>query len=255
MRADQIALQLYTVRAPLAVDFGGTLARVAEAGYRAVELAGFGEHTAADVRAMLDVNGLRVSSAHVSLTAVRDDVDGVIDGLLAVGSPWAIVPAVPEEDRVAERLVEIAGELDGYARRFASAGLRFGYHNHAFEFTERLADGTTAFDAMVAATTPGLVSFELDLFWVAVGGADPAGTLRTHGDRVALVHLKDAKRGALVAGQDVPFGDGDLDWAEILAAARDAGVEWYVTELDTPDPADPVASAERALLNAERCAC
>ena len=71
-------------------------------------------------------------------------------------------------------------------------------------------------------------------------------------DRIGLVHLKDGTSSDLAPGKDLPFGEGDLDWDAILSAARAAGVEWYVTEQDTPNPNDLIGDITTAYRNAEK---
>ena len=254
MRKEQISIQLYTIRDLTAKDWDSALAQVAAAGYRAVEFAGFHGKSAADLRALLDKHGLRASSAHVPITDFRSRLDGIVDDLTTIGAAWGIVPWIAPDDRSAESLKAIALEFDGFADRLKEAGIGFGYHNHQFEFTTTTADGTSVFDQMIAVTTPGLVSFELDAFWSAVGGSDPAQVIRDNPDRIGLVHLKDGRTGELDSGKDLPFGEGNLDWDGILSAAREAGVEWYVTEQDNPNPADPIGDITTAYRNAVKVA-
>lgn len=250
MRKDQISIQLYTVRDLAANDFDATLGQVAAAGYRAVEFAGFNGLTASAVRMLLDAHGLKTSSAHVPLEDFRNRLDGVVEDLTTIGAEWGVVPWVAPDDRSPEALKAMAGEFDGFAARLQEAGIKFAYHNHDFEFTTTSDDGTTVFDQMVAVTTPGLVSFELDAFWAAVGGFDPAAVINANPDRIGLVHLKDGNTADLDRGKDLPFGAGNLDWDAILSAARAAGVAWYVTEQDTPNPDDPIADITTAYTNA-----
>jgi sugar phosphate isomerase/epimerase len=250
MRKDQISIQLYTLRALAAEDLDATLAKVAAAGYPAVEFAGFQGNSAEDVRALLDKHGLKASSAHIPLQEFRQNIDKVATDLETLGASWGIVPWVAPEDRSPEALAAMAGEFDGYANRLAESGIKFGYHNHDFEFTTVGADGKTVFDTMLEVTSPGLVSFELDAFWAAVGGYDPAVLIQAHPDRIGLVHLKDGRKDDLKPGSDLPFGEGDLDWDAILTAARAANVAWYVTEQDNPSPDDPVADVTTAYRNA-----
>jgi len=254
MRKDQISIQLYTIRSITANDWDTALGQVAEAGYQAVEFAGFHGKTAAEIRGLLDKHGLRSSSAHVPLADFQTRLDGVVDDLQTIGAEWGIVPWVAPDDRSEESLKGIAAQFDGFAARLKEAGLKFGYHNHDFEFTTTSADGKTVFDQMIEITTPDLVHFELDAFWAAVGGYDPAKLIAANADRIALVHLKDGNMNDLTSGKDVPFGEGTLDWDGILAASRAAGVEWYVTEQDTPNPDDIQGDITTALRNAERMA-
>jgi sugar phosphate isomerase/epimerase len=143
-------------------------------------------------------------------------------------------------------------QMNGYARALKDAGLKFGYHNHNFEFEEKAASGKNLFDTLLDVTEPGLVYFELDAFWAAVGGYEPDEVIKANADRIRLVHLKDASRDN--ARQDVPFGEGVLDWGAVLSAARNAGVEYYITEQDNPNPANPAGDVQTALRNAERMA-
>jgi sugar phosphate isomerase/epimerase len=254
MQRIQISIQLYTIRSLTEQDFDGALAQVAAAGYKAVEFAGFQGKTAAEIREMLDRHGLRTSSAHIPLSDFQTRLDGVIEDLTTIGSEWGIVPYIAENDRSSESLQAIAAQFDGFANRLIEAGIKFGYHNHDFEFTTDAGDGKNVFDKMIEVTTPGLVSFELDAFWAAVGGKDPATLIRENADRIRLVHLKDGDTNALDRGKDLPFGEGNLDWDGILSASRDAGVEWYVTEQDTPNPDNIIGDITTAYVNAEKAA-
>jgi sugar phosphate isomerase/epimerase len=186
----------------------------------------------------------------VPLADFRQRLDGVVDDLQVIGAEWGIVPFVAPEDRSEESLKRMASEFDGFASRLGEAGIRFAYHNHEFEFTTRSAAGKTVFDQMVEISTPGLVYFELDAFWAAVGGEDPARLIRDNADRIGLVHLKDARQGEIERGKDLPFGEGNLDWEAILSASRDAGVAWYVTEQDNPNPDDLIGDITTAYRNA-----
>ena len=254
MRKDQISIQLYTLRSLTATDFDAALADVASAGYKAVEFAGFQGKTATEIRVLLDKHGLRTSSAHVPLSDFQSRLEGVVEDLQVIGAEWGIVPWVAPEDRSEESLKGIAAQFDGFAARLKEAGIKFAYHNHDFEFTTKSASGKNVFDQMIEITTPGLVHFELDAFWAAVGGSDPAALIAANADRIGLVHLKDGIKANLVSGQDVPFGEGDLDWDAILSASRAAGVEWYVTEQDTPNPDDLIGDITTAYRNAEKLA-
>jgi sugar phosphate isomerase/epimerase len=254
MRKDQISIQLYTIRSITAEDWDRAFASVAAAGYTFVEFAGFHGKSAAEIRGLLDKHGLKSSSAHIPLADFQTRLDGVVDDLQTIGAGWGIVPWVAPEDRTEDALKTMAAQFDGFAEKLNAAGLKFGYHNHDFEFTTKSASGKTVFDQMIEVTTPGLVSFELDAYWAAVGGYDPAALISENPDRIGLVHLKDGHTGALESGKDVPFGEGDLDWDGILAASRAAGVEWYVTEQDTPNPADPIGDIATAYRNAAKLA-
>ncbi|MDQ3657532.1 MAG: sugar phosphate isomerase/epimerase [Chloroflexota bacterium] len=254
MNTNQIGIQLYTIREAAAADLDAALGRVAEIGYTAVEFAGFQGLTAPTVKGLLDKHGLKAAAAHVPLSDFRNRLDGVIDDLTTIEAEWGIVPSVPSSDRSEAGMLGLGREFDAYAERLQTAGIKFAYHNHDFEFSETTANGKTLFDTMVEITTPGLVYFELDAFWAAVGGFDPSRVISQNAERIGLVHLKDGPEGGVARGNDVPFGEGTLDWDGILAAARAAGVSWYITEQDNPNPEDPFGDVATALKNAKAAA-
>ncbi len=240
MRHDQIALQLYTVRHEAAADLPGTLRAVAAAGYQNVEVAGLPD-TEPDVLAsfMRDA-GLAVVAAHEGIDRLREAPDAVADGLAAIGCPKVVVPWMPEADRTtADDVRRFAVELGILADRFAERGMRFGYHNHSFEFAP--LDGTTIWDILLT-DLPRTVDLELDVYWAANGGRDPVELIQAAGPRVRTMHMKD--RSAAPGHADVPAGQGTLDFPTIVAAGRDAGVEWYIAEQDDATaPLDDIASA------------
>ena len=244
MRTDQIALQLYTVRDLAAADLPGTLAGVAAAGYRAVELAGLPDMPARDLGQLLAVAGLRPIASHEAIGRLRDDPAAVADRLEVVGCPRVVVPWMPEADRrTVDDVRRFASELGVLAGRFADRGIAVGYHNHAFEFTP-LA-GTTVW-AVLLDELPAGVELELDVYWLSVGGRDPVTEIRAVADRVRLLHMKDRAAGPDV--RDAPAGAGILPFPAIVDAAQSAGVEWYVAEQDDPlDALADIAAAARYL--------
>lgn len=239
---DRVALELYTVREPAATDFPGTLKQVADMGYRAVELAGLHGMTAAGVKQTLDDLGLRAMAAHISLDRFATDTAGAIAEAQTLGCDLAIVPFVPPERRTAEATRAMAAAFNDYATQCQAAGLRFGYHNHAFEF-EPLADGATLLDLLLDGTDPALVNVELDVYWVAYANQDPLALIERLAGRLPILHLKDMEAGPNRA--DAPVGSGTIEWEPILAAGAAAGVDWYVTEQD--NPADPLEDAAASL--------
>ncbi len=248
MRHDQIALQLYTVRRLAAVDLPGTLRAVAAAGYRAVEIAGLPPTDAGDLARLLQEAGLRAVAAHEGIDALRRSVGAIIDRLGELPCPRLIVPGIPEADRrTADDVRRFATELGGYGRRLAEQGIRLGYHNHAFEFEP--LDGTTVWDVLLA-ELPAEVEIELDVYWAAVGGRDPAAEIRATARRVRLLHMKDRAPGP--EPHDAPAGEGTLPFPEIVEAARAAGVEWYIVEQD--EPHDALEDSAMALRNLESLA-
>ncbi len=224
-----VALQLYTVRDQTAVDFPGTVRRVAELGYAGIELAGDGGLTAEQLRALLDETGLRLAGSHVPLERMIEDMDGVIAYYQDLGSPYVGVPFLGEAYRSAKGFREAARALNRAGAALQEAGMSLYYHNHAFEF-EPLGE-TTGMEILLAETDPDLVGLECDVYWVQYGGRDPAAFITENAGRFPLVHLKDM----VGKGSERTFaevGEGILDFEAIFAASEAQGVSWYIVEQD-----------------------
>src|SRR5262249_31748493 len=147
---------------------------------------------------------------HVPLDHFATRFDEVVGDLNTLGCSDAVVPWI-HPDRRAELFGDVgalAQTFDDWGRRCRDAGLRFGYHNHDFEFTAAPSGTGTALDALMAATDPALVTLELDAYWAAAAGHDPVELLRRYAGRIPLLHVKDRAAGADPA--DAPVGEGVL---------------------------------------------
>lgn len=278
MKKEQLSVQMYTLRSISATDFDAALKAVADIGYKNVELAGLQGLAPTEFKQLLAKYGLKAPSAHVPYQDFEDDAEKVFADYKEIGAEWVIVPA-PPLDRLlasgdfgwadlgnlsahqlstlsgdelaakftlsAENIQSFTDNLSAWAKLAADAGLKFGYHNHHFEYLFRTADGQSMYDYMLA-NSP--IIFEIDAFWAEVGGKNAADVINANPDRAKLVHLKDGSD--RMPGKDVAFGEGMLPWDDIIAAADAAGCEYYVVELDNPNEADPVSDVRKAYENA-----
>ena len=226
-----IVLQLYTVRERTAQDFLGTLRQVAEMGYPAVEFAGYGNTPVREVRRALDEYGLRGVSAHVPFSSLENSPQQALEELQTLGCEHCVVPGIPEERRsTADQVRRLAGTFNELGGRCREQGLRFGYHNHAYEFEP--LDGGNMFELIARNTDPELVSLELDIFWAYYGGADPVELIQRHKGRMPLLHVKDMADDE--QRSDAPVGEGILPYSTYLAAGAEAGAQVYIVEQDHP---------------------
>ncbi len=237
-----VALQLYTVREEVQRDLAGTLRRVAEMGYSGVESGVYQGVTAEALKRLLDDLKLRTPATLTGLDALEQDIDGLIDYCLTIGSPYLVLSWLDPAEYSPANVPALAERLNGFGRRCRERGITFGYHNHAGEFA--LSDGAYPLDRLLDRTDPALVVLELDVYWASYAGADPAAYLRKRAGRVPLVHLKDIAPD----GSFAEVGDGTLDLAAIFAAAEAGSVRWYVVEHDRPSP-PALDSARRSLEN------
>ncbi len=235
-----LSIQMYTLRDLTATDLPGVVKRLKAIGYAGVELAGYGNlKSAAEVKKAVDDAGIAVSGAHVGIEQLLKDQSKVFDDAATLGLKHVIVPFVGEEYRGLEGYQRLGKALGEIAAAAGPRGLTVCYHNHDFEFAR--FGGRIGLDIVYDSATPA-VKAELDMFWVAVGGEDPAAYLRKLGRRVALVHLKDRVRGTLKTF--APVGSGEIDFKSIVAAGMEAGVAWYVVEQDNCYGEDPMRIAE-----------
>lgn len=254
-----IGLELYTVGPDAQKDLDGTLKQVAAIGYRTVEIAGLYGHSPAEFRAALDRAGLKAPVAHIQAKgsfSFADEPGKLAADLKTLGVETAVLPMFPIPDRfggskageglvaylkrVAEGLTaddwkSTAALLNEKAAALKPYGLRVGYHNHNIEFAP--VGGTTGFDMLVGATDPKLVTFEVDIGWVAASGTDPYVFLARHKGRVSMMHVKDLKAvkpNFAFQMDPAEIGSGVLDWKRLLPAAWDAGVRQFYVEQEPP---------------------
>ena len=222
-----LSVQLYTVRDALSADLPGTLQRIADIGYTNVEAFGFVDN-ADELAAALRDAGLAAPSGHARLLdAGEQDLERIFHASTTLGFGTLIDPHIDESRWTTREDVEaIARELSALAPRAADHGLVLGYHNHAFEFSNRI-DGVSAYEVFADALSDDVV-LELDTYWVQVGGDDPVAIIGKYGDKVQFLHVKDGD-GSHDDKQQVAVGNGIMPIREIIAAAPDA---LHVVELD-----------------------
>jgi sugar phosphate isomerase/epimerase len=244
LRTLPLAVQLYTFRDP--ARFGGvglgldppTLTAIADAGYTGVETVGVpGGDPAAARRTLADL-GLAVASSHAwADPADLDEVAAAAGSLAELGAPRLILTPRPPVD-TADAVDAFGDRLVAAAEVAARYGLRLGYHNHDTEL--RTIDGSTVLER-IAARVGDAVDFQVDIFWVVVGDADPAAVIGRLGERVVSLHLKDGVDlpSSAYAGEpfvNVPVGSGAVDPApSIAAAAALPSAEWLIVEFDHVD--------------------
>ena len=224
-----IALQMYTVRDDAAVDFPGTLQRVADLGYDGVELAGTGGMDSVSLRTLLKNLNLQIAGAHVSLVALESELLQTLDYYSELGAKHVTCPWLPEERRqTSDQYRKLAEALNSIGEAMNTRGIQLSYHNHAFEF--ELYENETAFDILFGSTDPQLVKIELDTYWAEFAGVSAVGLMERYHDRIPLLHLKDMTNDSERTFAVV--GEGTMDFNPILGAGNDAGVEWYIVEQD-----------------------
>ncbi len=258
MRRFAPGFELYTARSLLAKDFAGTLEALAQLGYREIEGSDLFGHTPAEARSRFDALGLAAPAWHAFLDpADTAGLDAAIERAATLGARFLVAATAKElvsfgpkgvtlrEDLPADGYRGIAAFLGRAGERCAAAGLRFAYHNHHVEL-RAVEHGRSGLELLLDETDPSRVSFELDLCWTVVGGADPQALFAQHPGRFALCHAKDTNQ----RGEDLDVGQGILDFGAILGDAERAGFEHVFVERDTEE--DPLRTAARGYAHLAR---
>jgi len=238
----QLAVQLYTVRdfTHTASEFAETLQKIRAIGYEAVQLSAVaamnGDAPAVDAalaRRMLDDNGLRCIATHRNWNDLADRTDAELEFHHTLGCDFTAIGGIPGTygGRAAEAFSSFIEDAGPVVARLKAAGIRFGYHNHAFEFMRAGEGRRTLFDLLIECGNPDLM-LELDVYWADHAGVNPVRLLDRCRGRMPVIHVKD--KGISPEGQPemAPIGEGNLDWDGIIPACRAAGVEWYAVEQD-----------------------
>lgn len=244
-----ISIQLWTLRDALwgSPGFDDTLRAIAGLGYPKVEQAlGYFGRTAGELRAFYDDLGISATSSHDGISENRQALETKIENAATLGQSFMVVPYL--NSAKADDWRRWAEEMNQEAEAARASGLRYGYHNHAHEFTTDLGGGTTPWDVLTAELDPSLVHLEIDLYWVVRGGLengdgadDPEGfaidVIHSAPQRVLQYHVKDRHADT---GDMADLGTGMIDFSRIFRAHS---VLEYIVENDTPD-VSPLQSAE-----------
>jgi sugar phosphate isomerase/epimerase len=236
--ARPLGVQLYTVRDQAEKDLPGTLAAIRKIGYDEVETYwNVYSHPAGELKRMVQDHGLRVPSGHFDY----EGLEGKLDYAATLGLSYVVCPMLPKTMWTSlDGFKQAADQLNKWGEQVKNRGMRFGFHNHNYEF-HSFGD-TSGFDVLMSHTDPKLVCLEMDCYWITQAGEDPVKMFSRLGTRIKLLHLKDRKPGFPAtqvlnkeAEHMTPVGTGTLNWKQILATAKSNGVEHLFVEQDSGD--------------------
>lgn len=239
----QMGVQLWSFRDMAKTDLPGMLKMARGMGITHVETAGLYGMPVERLGEALRGAGLRATSMHVGYDDLKKSPDVVIANAKALGAKYVGLAWYPHSGAFTEADARKAiADFNQFGRTMKDAGLTFFYHNHGYEPVP-YRDGTLM-DLIIRETDPSLVSFEMDVLWAFLPGIDPAAQIRKYPGRYKLMHIKDMKsgvaRGSLSGGlpaeQQSVIGEGQVNWADVMAAARKDGLQYYYLEDETPDP-------------------
>ena len=238
-----LGVQLYSVREDMYKDTLGTLKKVSDAGYKYVEHAGYNnrkfysKYTAADFKKVLADLGMQMKSGHTVMGRNHWDESKkdftaawkyTVEDAATAGQEYVISPWLDESYRKdydgLKRYMEVFNKSGELCRK---SGMKFGYHNHDFEFSEKL-NGEKVFDIILQNTDPSLVAQQLDIGNMYHAGGVALDIVKQYPGRFELMHVKDeikAAKGGEMGGEyeSTILGKGIIPVKEVIDLGKKSG--------------------------------
>jgi sugar phosphate isomerase/epimerase len=241
-----LGLQLYTLRSTIPQDPKGVVKKVASFGYKQLEAYGYGDGKIFGLPynefcSYVKSLGMKVTSGHYGLDQIKGDKwKKAVDDAKGNGQKYMVVPYINEDQRkTIDDYKRIIADLNAAGEVCNAAGIRFGYHNHAFEFDT--VDGQIPYDLMLKDLDPKKVGMEMDIFWVVNAGKDPIQYFEKYPGRFEQWHVKDMDKSDRNRNADI--GSGTIDWKAIFAKAKVSGMKNFYVEQESY-PGEPINSVE-----------
>jgi sugar phosphate isomerase/epimerase len=235
-----VGIQLIIYGSRPQTDLDGVLAECKAAGYAGIESGNLGPiYGAARLKEMFKQHGLIFTGVHTGYGEITDEAKlGENLALVkAIGGTYLICSGVADRTTIAgyDRSAETFNQAGAICRE---EGITFCYHNHAFEF-EPLEGGDKGIHRLGEMTDSAVVKFNIDVYWVTVGGEDPAAFIRRYADRAGYYHFKDGAPGSFTE-----LGKGTVNLKTSLEAALAAKGDWIIYEQDRTDQEAKVSIIE-----------
>jgi len=268
MKKFKIGVQLYSIRDNIAKNMDETLKKVKEMGYDYVEFAGYYDHSAEEIKEMLDKYDLKCISVHQVHTVFLENGEKHAEFLKTIGVKYCVIPWVDVKNfETAEAFDKFIEEIKFASALLKKYDIQLGYHNHDFEFGMR--DGQYHLDRLYNTLSADILTTEIDTCWVHYAGQNPAEYLKKYKGRANIVHLKDFdclnlaagpvyalvdEKGNVNDGDDKadsgfefrPVGYGRQDVNAILEASEYVGAEYVIVEQDQHYGADPMENIKKS---------
>ena len=225
-------------------DLRATLRKVADYGYKQVEgyetdQGIFWGMEPQEFKDYLDELGLTMVSTHCN---IDQNFEQKAKQASDIGMEYLICPYIGAQDSK-EAWQGVVDKFNARGQTCADNGIRFAYHNHGYSFEN--VYGIVPQDFMME-NTNDMVDYEMDIYWVVTGGADPVEYLNKYPGKWRLCHVKDREKGADPGESEasVDLGTGSIDFAKVLAVAEEQGMEYYIVEQERYVDSTPLESAE-----------
>ncbi len=257
-----IGLQLYTIRDAMAKDVPGSLKKVSDLGFKYLELASYADgkfygYQPAEFMKMVNDLGMEILSSHTQVEALGitlDNAKKMAEDHAKIGVKYCIQPWVVEEARTTlDSYKKMAAEWNKVGGIMKEHKIQFGYHNHNFEF-DKVEGKIPYYDVFMVELDKDLVTMELDIFWATKAGQNPVEMFKKYPGRFQLFHMKDmfTKEAPFykpATNDFAPVGAGIINFKEILAAKKIAGLKYMFVEQDSTKDGKPFDSIKTSITN------
>ncbi|MDF4222639.1 sugar phosphate isomerase/epimerase [Maribacter sp. M208] len=234
-QAQEVGLQLYSLRNQFKMDVANTLGLINEWGITKIEGGETYDMPLEDFKALLSENDLEMVSVGASFDDLENNLEKVVKNAKDFGATYVMCAWVPHDDNKwdLEETTHATDVFNKAGKILKKNGLVLAYHPHGYEF--RPYKSGTLFDYM--AQNANDFTFELDVFWAQHGGADPLALMKKYPKKITLLHLKDMEKG--IEGNNtghedndtnVVLGTGQIDIAGIVKEAKKLGIEYMFIE-------------------------
>lgn len=236
LRAQEIGLQLYSLRHEFEKDVPGTMEKIKSFGIKNIEMGSTYGLPFHEFIRLLAKNELNVVSFGADFEKLEKNPQAIADEARMYGAKYVVCAWIPHQKSFTiTEVKKAAAVFNKAAQVMALNGLLFCYHPHGYEF-QPYADGTL-FDQLVNALDSRYVYLEMDVFWIKQAGQSPVALLKKYPSRWVLLHLKDRKTGTLNSTDghvdvetNVVLGTGDVGIAEIVKEAKALGIQHFFIE-------------------------
>lgn len=256
-----VGLQLYSIRDAMAEDVVGSLKKVADMGYRFIELADYAQgkfygYTPSEFKKIVSDVGMIPLSSHTKVEdagVTAETAKKMADDHAELGVEYLVQPWINPEDRTIEKYKTMIEDWNDVAMITKKAGIQFAYHNHNFEFEN--TDGIVPYyDLFLKNLDPDLVTMEIDLYWATKAGQDPVEMFKKYPGRFQLFHMKDMTNETapifeVIKDDITSVGEGVIDFKRILEEKETAGFKYMFVEDDNQGNGKPFKGIEISISN------
>lgn len=239
----QLGAQFYTVR-DFCKDLNGiseSLKKIADIGYKNVQISGTCDYDAEWMKEELRKNGLKCVITHIKNDKIVDETEKVIAdhkvfdcGIIGIGH-------FSVKTRGTDGFIEFFSRA---IKKINESGLTVSYHNHADEFLK--VNGKCIIESLMEAFSPEELKFTIDTYWVQAAGGDPAWWINHFKGRTPCIHLKDMNYLDQATRPMAVIGEGNMNFDGILKAAIDCDVKYALVEQDDCNGEDPFDCLRRS---------